>query len=190
MIDGCEYAPVQLPKALLENSVPAHMHRQVLPPDPLVQPLQLCSEVPPLDVKVEHPGVVDQHAERPVCQVGCGLPQYLIQHRPMSLGKLKELFGVGSESGVVGGISLGDRILVGFALQLAFLLLNVGELLLSRLLLVWLLFLLTLRHCCVHKEKHLHSWLKDLDIDKNFNHEISNLENKNSMVVRSLCELL
>ena len=78
---------MQLPKALLENCVSAHVHRQVLPPDPLVQPLQLGSEVAPLDVEVEHPGVVDQHTERSIRQVGRGLPQNLIQHRPVCLGK-------------------------------------------------------------------------------------------------------
>ena len=79
---------MQLPKALLKDCISAHMDGQVLPPDPLVQPLQLRSEVAPLDIKVQHPGVVDQDAEGPVCQVSGRLSENLVQHRPVGFREL------------------------------------------------------------------------------------------------------
>ena len=82
---------MQLSEAFLKDSISSDMDGQVFPPDALVQSLQLGSEVAPLDVEVKHPGVVHQHAERPVRQVGGGLPENLVQHGPVCLGKLEEL---------------------------------------------------------------------------------------------------
>ena len=67
------------------------MDDQVFPPDALVKTLQLSSEVAPLDIEVKHPGVVHQHAGGPVCQVGGRLPENLVQHGPVCVGKHKEL---------------------------------------------------------------------------------------------------
>ena len=47
-------------------------------PDNLIKPLQLCPEVPPLDVKVQHPCVIHKHTEGYFRQVCCSLPQNLV----------------------------------------------------------------------------------------------------------------
>lgn len=81
---------VQLPERVLEDVAAAHVDSGLLPPDALVQPLQLRPEVPPLDVEVENPRVVDENGERPVGQVGRRLAQDLVEHGAVLLGEPEE----------------------------------------------------------------------------------------------------
>ena len=130
------------------------MHSEIFPPDSLVQPLELGPEVAPLDVEVQHPGVVHQHAEGPVRQVRGGLPQDLVQDGPVGLRELQELLGVRRQKDLLGILRLGLS-LCFLGLELSLLLLDVGQLLFPRLLLVGLLLLLAARDGGVHEEERL-----------------------------------
>lgn len=84
---------------------PAHVNGRLLPADTLVEPLELRPEISPFDVEVQHPGVVDEHGERPVGQVGRRLPQDLVEDRAMLLGEVEELEVVLRDLALAGGLA-------------------------------------------------------------------------------------
>ena len=43
--------------------------------------------LPALDVKVQHPSMINKDRKRSICQMNCGLPKNLIQYSAMGLGK-------------------------------------------------------------------------------------------------------
>jgi len=71
---------VQFPERVLKDVVPSDVNSQLFTTDALVQPVQLRSEIAPLDVKVKDACVVRQNGEWAVSQVCVGLAQDLIQH--------------------------------------------------------------------------------------------------------------
>lgn len=75
----------EFPEGILKHMLSPDMYSQVLSPHSLVQPLQFLSEVPPLHIKVQDTGVVDQYREWSVRQGGGGLTQNLVQNCPMGL---------------------------------------------------------------------------------------------------------
>lgn len=74
---------MEFPERILEDMFPPDVHSQILPPEPIIRPLKLRPEVLPLDIEVEEPRVVHQHAEGSVGEVNGGLTQNLIQHGPV-----------------------------------------------------------------------------------------------------------
>ena len=77
-------APVQFAEGILEDVVATEMNDQVLPPQALVQLLQLLPKVASLDVKVQQSCVVDQHGKRSLGEWDGALTQDLVEDGPMA----------------------------------------------------------------------------------------------------------
>ena len=76
---------MQLPESILKDVFPPQVDDNVLSPEAVFNQLQLVTEVASFDVKVEDPGVVDEHLERSLGEGDGALTENLVQHCPVSI---------------------------------------------------------------------------------------------------------